>query len=266
MRPVLFTFVVYCLGSLGVLAQTNVLDSDPLVARELVVYDMLGVYIGPSFNQQGGTFTTNCDCNFTGGAGAGISGGVMFERLTRSRLTWGVIASVTDRGMMARFLETEGVEQTSPTLGARYVVPVQFRNEGTVGITSMDILPYAKYIVLSSIFGRVGLQASYIFQSSMKHTKELLTETVQLPNGETARVALQEGGATMVTLQDGALPKLNTFQVAVAIAGGAELKVSKKVVLSPVVQYLYPLTSVSGAGSAFSSRSLQLLAEFRYIF
>lgn len=247
------------------MAQRNVLDSDPLRARVLLVYDQLGVFGGLSNNIQGGTFNTACNCTFEGGGGTALTGGIVYERLTRSRLTFGGMLAIENRSMEARFQEIEGLLQRSPSTGREYNVPVTFRNIGETSLTYLTLTPFLKYDLFDAIMLRVGPAISYIVSSNITHTKQLMSETVTLPGGEVATVRLPGQDGTSVVLENGEVPQLNALQISASAAIGAEIRLSKKVFLSPVIQYLQPFTTVSERGDGFTVRALQLLVEARMI-
>jgi hypothetical protein len=262
----LHAVIVLLMMAAGTLtAQRNVLDSDPLRARVLLVYDQVGVFGGLSNNAQGGTFTTACDCAFTGGGGTALTGGVIYERLTRSRLTWGAMLAYENRSMEARFQEIEGLVQRSPTTGREYNVPVTFRNIGETSLSYFTLTPFIKYDIFDAILLRIGPALSYIVSSNITHTKQLVSETVTLPGGEVATVRLPGQEGTSVVLENGPVPQLNSLQISASAAVGAEIRLSKKVFLSPLIQYVQPFTTISGRGDGFTVRSLQLLVEARMI-
>jgi hypothetical protein len=246
-------------------AQENVMDSDPLMARKRLVYSMVGPYGGFSFSNQGGTFTTACNCEFTGGAGTNFVGGIVFERLTRSKITWGATLGYDDRSITAAFQEVEGVVQRSPSTGREYTVPITFRNEAVTGIQMITAMPYVKYHLMDWLFVRGGPSVSYIFNSTVKHTKELLTETVSFPTGEIATVSLPGTDARSVVLEDGPIPQINPLQVGLTAAMGLEFRVGKKFLLAPIAQYTFPFTTISERGDGFTIRSFQVLIEGRWI-
>lgn len=248
------------------IAQENVLDSDPLRARKLLVYDQVGGYAGLSMNSQGGTLVTNCNCEFQGGASTGFVVGGLFERLTRSTLRWGVMLGYENRSIEGRFREIEGVVQRAPSNGMEYTVPVEFLNVADVSLGYLTATPYLKYTGFDLMFVRVGAALSYVVTSNLTHTKELVSDTVRFPNGESATVSLPDAnGQTSVVLQDGPIEDLQQFQVGVAIAGGIDIKLSKSMYLSPVVQYIVPVTRMSSSVGGFSVKALQILAEMRVI-
>lgn len=258
-------FCVFCLLWAGTtVAQTNVLDSDPLRARKLVVYDMFGGYMGPTFNGQTGTIVSDCDCEFTGGANAGFAASVMFEKLTRSSLVWGVTLGYENRSVEGKFREQEGVLQRAPSNGREYTVPITFSNTADVTLHYVTTMPYLKYSFLGPIFGRLGASFSYIFSSNLTHTKSLESTTVKFPTGETASVQIPGAENGSVELQNGPIEGLTAFQIGLSPALGAEFKISKKVFLGPVFQYTLPFTSVSSQGP-FSVQAFQVFVEARVI-
>ena len=261
--------IVALIGLFGMMAdavaQTNVLESDPIRARKLIVYDMWGAYVGPSFNSQGGTFTTDCDCEFTGGASTGIAIGGMFEKLTRSGLQWGVMAGYENRSIEGRFREIEGVVQRAPSNGQAYTVPIEFLNVGSLSLHYLTATPYVKYTVFNALFARAGAGLSYIFSNNLTHTKSLVSDSVTFPNGERASVSIPGEPDGEVVLQDGPIPEVNALQISLTAAVGAELRLSKRMFLSPVLQYSYPFTVISGGGEGYSVRAFQLLVEARFI-
>lgn len=249
----------------AVMAQRNVLESDPLRMRVRLVYDQLGVFAGLAVNNQGGTFTTNCNCTFSGGAGTGFTGGIVYEHFSRTTLSWGATLAYDNRGIESRFQEIEGLKQVSPTTGREFTVPVTFRHVGETSLSYLTLTPYVKYALFKTLMVRVGPAFSYIIDANIRHTKELVSESVTLPGGEVAAVRLPGQDGTSVELENGPVPQLNAFQFSLSGAVGVELRPSKKVFLTPTLQYIQPLTSVSERGDAFSVRSLQILLEARMI-
>lgn len=248
------------------LAQHNVLDSDPLSARKLIVYDEVGGYGGLSFNTQGGTIVTNCNCEFQGGAGTGFVIGALFERLTRSRLIWGVALGYENRSIEGRFREIEGVVQRAPASGTEYTVPLEFSNIANVNLGYISAIPYLKYTAFDFLFLKAGGTLSYVISSNLTHTKVLMSDTVRFPNGESASVSLPgAGGSNSFVLENGPIKGLQGFQFGLLFGGGFDIRPSKTLYLSPVIQYIVPITSISSSAGNFSSKALQILLECRFI-
>lgn len=259
-------FSLLFVGAMRVVGQTNVMESDPLRARKLLIYDMIGAYAGFSNNMQGGSFVTACNCEFTGGAKTGFAAGLVYERLTRSRIVFGAMLGFESRSIDARFLETEGVTQRSPATSQEFIVPVTFRNIAEVSISMLSVSPFVKMTFFDVAYIRAGPSFGYIFSSGMKHTKELIDDSVRFPNGEVASVALTGSDTKSVVLEDGPMAEVNALQISAHLGAGLEFKIGKKFFLGPVVQYLIPFTAVSKRGTDFTVRAFQVFVEGRFIF
>lgn len=259
-------FMLAILGAGRVFGQTNVMESDPLRARTLLVYDMIGGYVGLSNNLQGGTFLTACDCEFTGGAKTSFAAGLVYERLTRSRFVFGALLGYESRSIDARFVETEGVTQRSPSTSQEYIVPMTFRNIAEVSVSMLSLSPFIKMTFFDVAYVRAGPSFGYVFSSGTKHTKELIDDSVRFPNGEVASVTLAGSTSKSVVIEDGPLAEVNPLQISGLLGAGFEFKFGKKFFLGPVVQYLVPFTSVSKRGTDFTIGAFQVFVEGRFIF
>jgi len=262
-KPLLIAIVILVSGSIAN-SQVNVLDSDPIAARKRLVYSQLGGYVGIGFNGQGGTFTTACNCEFNGGAGTGLAAGLMFERLTRSEFTWGIAAGYENRSINSRFREVEGVVQTSPG-GKEYTVPLTFLNEANLNLSLFTATPYVKYEFLNFFYARLGVSLGYVFSSGLSHVKTLESSTVTFPNGETGSVNIPGSNDGSVLLEDGPVKDLRAFQLGLMFGVGKDIRLSKKVFLSPIIQYLLPITTIGANSTSFTVRSLQISVEVRHI-
>ncbi len=260
------SLMLVVIGAGRVVGQTNVMESDPLRARTLLIYDMIGGYVGLSNNMQGGSFLTACNCEFTGGAKTSFAAGIVYEKLTRSRIVFGALLGFESRSIDARFIEIEGVTQRSPATSQEYIVPMSFRNIAEVSIAMVSLSPFVKVTFFDVAYLRAGPSLGYIFSSGTKHTKELIDDSVRFPNGEVASVAIIGSNTRSVVLEDGPLAEVNRLQISGLIGAGMEFKFSKKFFLGPVVQYLVPFTSVSKRGTDFTIGSFQVFVEGRFIF
>lgn len=248
-------------------------SSTPLAPDEKPTSMWFGGYVGPTFSSQGGTFTTACDCEFTGGAGTGFIAGLMFEDKTTSKIIIGGQLGYDSRGLTGKFREIEGSVQTSPS-GRTYTVPIQFLNEAAIDLGVVHASAYAKYAFLGPVYARLGATAGYVVSSSLVHTKTLESKTVTFPNGELATVAIPGAKDGVVTVQSGPVADLNPLQFGLIGAVGIEIpirKVERKfgppavtTYLSPVVQYNLPISTISAQGNNFQLRQVQFFLELRH--
>lgn len=246
--------------------------STPLGPDEQPIYTWYGAYVGPSFNSQGGTYVTDCNCPFTGGAGSGMVAGLVIEHQFRNGLVLGGLLGYEGRGITGRFREREGVQQTSPS-GGVYTVPITFTNEATLSFHMLSVNPYVKHHLWGHLFGRVGLSAGYVVSSDLKHTKTLETKSTVFPDGEVADVVFGENGSGTVTLEDGPYKNLSSIQLGATLSTGYEIPLSRakrpwgmdvSAVLVPIIQIYQPFTQLSLNGSDLRVSTLQFLMEFRY--
>lgn len=252
------------LAAVTATAQVNVLDSDPIAARKRLVYSQLGGFAGLGGVMQGGTITTDCECDFSGGGGTQFIVGGVFERLTRSQLIWGVGVGYDRRGLTGQFREIEGVTQTSPS-GRTFTVPMTFLNEADMALDVVSVMPYLKLKPFGPVFVRAGALVGYVISSSLTHRKTLTTTDVVFPNGEVATAELAGVDGTSVVIQDGPVTELQPLQIGLFGGIGVDIGLSRKLTMSPMIQYHQPLTSISAQGAGFSVRSFQFLLELRHI-
>ncbi|MFN4985738.1 MAG: hypothetical protein ACK5GI_06300 [Ignavibacteria bacterium] len=247
--------------------------STPLAPDERPTSMWFGGYVGPTFASQGGTFTTDCNCEFSGGAGTGFAVGLMFEDKTTSKIIIGAQLGYDIRGLTGRFREIEGSTQSSPS-GRTYTVPIQFFNQASISLDVLSATAYAKYAFLGPVYARAGINAGYVVGSSLVHTKTLETKTVTFPNGEVASVVLPDAPGGIVTVQSGPVGELNPLQLGLVCAFGVEIpirKVERKFAppavttyLSPVIQYQFPISNISAQGNSFQLRQMQFFLELRH--
>lgn len=258
------TILVSLITSVTAVAQVNVLDSDPIAARKRLVYSQLGAFVGLGGVMQGGTITTNCQCDFNGGGGTQFVVGAVFERLTRSQIIWGVGVGYDRRGLTGQFTEIEGVTQRSPS-GREFTVPMTFLNEADLALDVVTVTPYLKLKPFGPVFVRAGASVGFVVSSSLTHRKTLTTSEVVFPNGEVATAELLGVDGTSVVLQNGPVAELQPLQLGIFGGVGVDIALSKKLTMSPMVQYFQPVTMISAQGAGFSVRSLQFLLELRHI-
>ncbi len=261
---VIATILMSLFAGVTVVAQVNVLDSDPIAARKRLVFSQLGGFAGIGGVMQGGTITTDCQCDFTGGGGTQFVVGGVFERLTRSQLIWGVGLGYDRRGLTGQFTEIEGVAQRSPS-GREFTVPMSFLNEADLALDVITVMPYLKLKPFGPVFVRAGASVGFVISSSLTHRKTLTTTDVVFPNGEVATAELIGVDGTSVVLQDGPVADIQPLQLGIFGGVGVDIALSKKLTMSPMVQYFQPLTMISAQGAGFSVRSFQFLLELRHI-
>ncbi len=241
--------------------------SNPLEAGRIQIPDRWGVLIGAGFNTQSGTFTSACNCEFTNGRGAGLVVGVLWEKFLSDKLVIGARLTLENRSVRAAFREYETVSLSAiNSPGTRFDVPILFRHIGDATFSMVALTPYIQWYPSGRFFLSAGLQPHFITGSGLKHTKELVDESTLLPNGELALLQFTETGSSSLVLQDTEFPQAQSFQFAVTLTTGYDIRLSRSLYVTPMLQYVIPFTSLSPATNDFRISSLQLLLAVKTVF
>lgn len=247
--------------------------SSPLELGRRVVPDVLGVLIGPGFYGQNGSFDTGCPCTFSGGVGAGIVLGAMYEKnLLSPGPVWrlgtiniGARLLYEERNINAVFREYEQVSVQSLAQPSQFfTVPILFRHLAEINFSLLTFTPYISWspfaIGALQPFAQLGFQAGYTLNGRFRHTKFVLDEVVRLPNGEEAEVAFSENDSNSLVVEDADVKDLNRLQFAASFALGADLPIGSQFRLTAAAHYLLPLTAMSSAPDQnISLTTLQIL-------
>jgi len=218
-------------------------------------------------NWQGGEFIDTCNCpSFKDGTKFGFSFGFLYEQDLSSAFQWGAASIFNNLGLIASYKQSELIDAVSPSTGKSEKVTIWFRQEAKTNFWYSSLVPYLKWSPSEYFFVKLGFSASYVFYSHLSHTKELLTTSVRLGNGEPVNVKFTESGSTMETVYDGRFPALNPLQFGIEPMVGLNLFIGKNVFLSPGFWYSLPLTTLSSKGADFKSNSWRIFLELRWAF
>ncbi len=237
----------------------------------------VGGFLGLGGLWQSGLFTVDCNCNsFKDGGGTQFSIGALYEAETNSSLLFGGQLGFERRSLEARYLLTEDTTLSSSNGSTKpSTVQLTFRHAATVSLSSLFLKPYVKWFPIKpKVFARLGLNASLVVKAEKEFHKTLLTNAVQLDNGDIVSISLdrsrlEASGFTMlndneVILQQGSMQGASSFLVSLCPAIGAELRVSKHMFLCPVVEYSLDLTALSSTDTSFKTNALQFFIELHY--
>jgi hypothetical protein len=161
-------------------------------------------------------------------------------------------------------MERESIEFTSQQDGRKENVNVLFRHKSDVGVSYLTFMPFLKYIPAKFMFLRLGFGASFVLNSSLYHTKELLDETAKLSTGEIVQIEFEGIDGKVATIEDGDFPQVNSMQFSLEPAIGLTFPLGKKLNFSPIFQYSVPLTKFSENGTDVKLSSWRIMLEFRY--
>lgn len=275
MRSILAAIVV---GLTAAAAHAQYVPSDDELSNpiepavSLYRYRLGGVVgVGPAF-QSGGLKTTECECPpFTDGAGHSLAAGIVGEYYFTQAIDIGVLMLYDYRTIDARYREYEAVPLTHSATGETIVQRAQFRHIAAASVTSLGFHPFVKFHPYKGIFLRTGLGINFAMASSLRHEKELLDRAARLPNGEEAELSLNRSdprvfSSTQALIQDSDLPGLKSPMLFWDIAAGIDIRAGRKMIVTPVFQYSFPLSDASSSGSAFRMSGWMIMAEVKVKF
>jgi hypothetical protein len=238
--------------------------ANPLELGNQAVPSLLGVVIGPSFHSQIGKFDTGCPCTFENGGGTGIALGLTYDRNlliygnnAKGQLWLGGRLMYEARNITAVFREYEVVQVQSVAVRDQFFrVPIQFRHQAQAQFGLITFTPYVQWNPWGDIFAQIGLQGGFVVNSRIIHDKQLLDQTVTLPNGERAAVSYAQADSlstsTTVTVENGPAARVNGFQLGLTATVGIDIPIAlgrggenKQFRLTPMLNYVLPLTNMT---------------------
>ena len=242
----------------------------PLEPEKAPTQRETGFLFGLGPNWQGGKFTDTCNCpSFKDGTRTGFSLGYLYEQDLSDIFQWGVALIWDSRGLTASFREFELMDATLPTTGQTVSTKVESRQKTVTDFMYATFLPYLKWSPWDFFYIKIGPSASYLFYSHMKHTKELLTTSARLSNGEVVNIRTDKGEITQ-TIYDDRFPGLNALQFGIEPMIGFNFYIGKNIFLSPGFMYSIPLTNLAPNGIVgiegtqdFKSNSWRIFIELR---
>ncbi|MES2766169.1 MAG: hypothetical protein V4642_09890 [Bacteroidota bacterium] len=269
MKSIVSVFVLCVLGIIDIYAQAK---SDPLTPARMVYPQQIGVIGGVGLISQSGDFNVTCECPaFEGGRGTGFLVGMVYEDDLFKGFVWGATLTYQKRPIEALYRQTDSVTVTSQASGKSFRTNIEFRSSASASFSYLTLMPFVKYVQLNPLFLRAGVGLTSVISGNVIHRKELLTTSVLSPEGTVERVnTVDENGNitdNIVTIEDGEFPEVNAFQISLEPAIGVDIRLGKsKWYIAPVVQYSFPITTISEKGADFKLNALQIMGEIRYAF
>jgi hypothetical protein len=234
--------------------------ANPLELGNQSVPSLLGVIIGPGFHSQIGKFDTGCPCTFENGGGAGIAIGLTYDRNlliygsnAKGQLWLGGRLMYETRNITAAFREYELVQVESVAVREQFFrVPIQFRHQAQAQFGLLTFTPYLQWNPWGDLFAQLGVQGGFVVNARVIHDKQLLDQTVTLPNGERASVTYVQTDGNSLTVENGPAARINTFQLGVTATVGMDIPIAlgragenRQFRLTPMLNYMLPLTALA---------------------
>lgn len=210
----------------------------------------VGVELGLGLHRQEGSFQAICDCNFTGGTGQGLLAALTFNLPLDYEWSVGLKAGIDFKGFKTEtFLIENGILRYQVN-DSPATVRVKFRRNGDVSATYFTVAPAIKYQFLrGGPFIQAAAGISFLMSSTFIHKRELTSTTADLLD-DNGNVIAQvpdvtfETGTREETLEDGEITDAKGLRIGILLTGGYDIPVSDKAILSPMVTYDFPISTI----------------------
>lgn len=227
-----------------------------------------GVELGVGLNRQEGTFLAACNCEFADGKGTGFIANLVFE-LPLS-YDWAISFKA---GINAMSTASDVVIVDNATI--RYEpgdsiasVKIKFNRHGDVSATYLTFIPGVKYqFFRGGPFIQLGAGIGILMSSKFTHTRQLSSSTAILEDGSTIEGVTFETGTLEETLEEGEIKDVEKLRLSAIIAGGYDIPLSDKALISPMIGYDFPFNTIRSDATAtdWKISSLQLMVGLKYI-
>jgi hypothetical protein len=241
--------------------------ANPLIPQAPPLKSELGLFVGLGQNIELGTFyTTGCPCQFDGGTGLDFLIGALYEHELEPKIRYGIAVGYNLKTLNSSFQEREEIGFWNQTASDSEHVPIWFRYRTQSNFSYIPVIPFLKWQPSKLFFLKLGLDVSFLASSHMTHTKEVLDQTATLSDGQTVSVMFKDSlnnGATVETLYDKNFPSPNSIIWSLEPSLGFNIPLSKKIFLSPVLQFSIPLSTVATNGNGFKFSAWRIIFELR---
>lgn len=221
----------------------------------------IGFVFGLGANYQSGVSFVQCpDCEFENGNKLGFTLGLNFENFLVDDipLKYGISFFYHTLSIEASYKEREAFEYEPYRF-----VGINFRNISNLNSQSIAFNPYLKYLFGEVFFIKLSPTMNYILSANIKHEKEILENSIQLPNGEIVSVNYPDTKSNKKTLENRNYPNINKFQFGLNSLVGLDIPTNQDVIISPQLNFYTPFNEFSTFGDNFKISYWRVFLELR---
>jgi hypothetical protein len=206
----LFLVVIFSFTTIKAFSQS--LDS-PIKPVEQVIPDWeIGGFVGIGSNYNSGTYVAECpDCLFDDASKFGFTIGAKMDYEILRWFYFGVNLLYDNQNVDGSFQRIEQILLTRTDNSTMYV-PIEFRQTMNLKVSSLGIVPNAVFRIDDWLDIRLGFYYDFLFGTNITHTKELITKSVVLPDGEKVNVTIPNSKDNSVILENHEIPGINSSQ------------------------------------------------------
>lgn len=244
--------ILTILSNFNLILYAQKLDT-PLDPVQVIIKDWeIGGFIGLGANFSGGEYSAECpDCVFSGNSKFGYSLGLKTDYEITHNFYIGTNLIFDDFGANGSFRRFENV-QLQRTDGSTMEVPIEFRQTLNLSLNSIGIVPNACFRIDDWLDLRLGAFADFLISNNVKHTKELLTKSVLLPDGEKVSVTIPGTTDNKKVIEDRAIPDLTNPQFGIFPQINFNIPMSKDNDFLIGAFMKIPLSNIASSQSGYS--------------
>jgi hypothetical protein len=208
---------------------------------------MIGLEVGLGTHQQQGTYDASCGCTFESGTGTGFLGSLVFELPLDYEWAVGLKGGID-------FKNTSGtkhvidtaiiVDQTNDEIDT--LTPWDLNRIGNVKTTYVNFTPFVQYqFFRMGPFVQTGLGVGILVANHFEHHRELLSTDATLASGrQLHNIRFNSSGTREETVEDAEITDVSKLRLGVQLAAGYNIAVSERSILTPMLTYDFPLTTI----------------------
>ena len=227
-------------------------------------FELRGIIaLGTNFNS--GTYSAECpECKFESLSGFGFSIGPEIEYAILPNYLYVAMKILYDnQSLSGKFRRIEAVPIKLAD-NSQITTPIEFRHTLDLTIQAISFSPNI-FFRISGLFDiRLGLYGDYIFSTNVKHTKELLTQSTVLPDGERVVVSLADMPGNIATLEDRAIPGAKSMVFGIAPEINFDILLSKDFDFVAGTYFKIPFTGISDNQTDFKINMWRLYLGISY--
>ncbi len=218
-------------------------ESDLLEARP--VHHYLGLMPGLIMHFHQGSFSPNCSCSFGDESGARLLPAIEYSvHFPKRGYAFALVAAWHDYS--STFTST--FTRTTPVVGDNPPILAEYRRESQVALRHIALTPtFIWYPGKRWFHLRAGIEFGIPITARYDHVEHILTPGVAYHDGETRHVLLQESD----------IPGGRALRIGVSLGAGYDLYLSDRVLLTPGVAWVAPVTPVSDLDDTWKVSTFQ---------
>lgn len=243
-RTLTAALVILC--SLASISEAQILSRGDLLGPGAPP-PMVGIEFGLGKHQQQGTYNADCGCVFEDGTGTGFMGNLLFELPLDYEWALGIKAGMdfkntTSHRAVFDTAVIEFAQDESDTVSA-----LGFDRVGDVKATYLNFSPFVQYqFFRMGPFLQAGIGLGLLVANHFTHHRELGSTDGKLLDGQVIHdLRFKSTGTLEETIQDGEIANANKLRLGVALSAGYNVAVSERSVLTPMLTYDLPLSTLS---------------------